>query len=359
MSKVGLIVGSGTGRELADVFRDGVRRMAAMLGRDVEVVECEHEFNSYHHLIDSTPELIEGIVTDDLQRLGDFYRDFYRSGGRAVFRTAINAETLYRFRRVGNAVKTVYIPRRRKRLLMVRDQTQGFYANDSCHVGDGEIDFRGSFSREKFQLVAGHSLEQADKFLRHPYDVWVVYKHHLFANLIESWTRELFDGAKVYQPNHATDILFQYLQDEEDDARDLLLVTGNEVGDILHEVLIFILRLGTRNGLHSRSVYLHPDLDGLIEYQTVHGSADGIGGQGVVNPLATLRAVGAFVAEQLGAEGFGALMEEAIGRAELAGVRGRDAGGHSSTAEIAGAVLAEAELRWRAGGGREGGTDSR
>lgn len=360
MSKVGIIVGSGTGRELADVFARGVVRLAGAAGRRVEVVECEHEFKSYHHLLGSTPDRIEEAVREDLARLEDFYTDFYRAGGRAVFRTAINAETLYRFRQVGRAVKTVYIPRRQKRLLLVRDQLQGFYANDSCRFGADEVSFAGSFSRSNFQLLARRSLAEADRVLRQPYDIWVVYKHHLFATLIETWTHDLFEQAGVYQPNHATDLLFRYLQEGDDGGgRDLLMIAGNEVGDILHEVLIFNLKLGTRNNLHSRSVYLRPDLDGLVEYQTVHGSADGIGGQGSVNPLATLRAAGAFVEEQLGRAGFGALVEEAVGRAELAGARGRDEGGHSSTEEITEAVLAQAEhLAGRAAAAPGGGDNT-
>lgn len=343
MSRIGLIVGSGTGRELADVFTQGVSRIAGLLGKKVEVVECDHVFKSYHELLGRTHAQIEQVVRNDLERLDDFYRQLYRSGGRAVFRTAINAETLYRFRSIGKAVKTVYIPLQQKRLLFVRDEAQGFYANDSWESDGETLRFCGSFSRSDFRDIAGLALAEAERVLRTPYDIWLVYKHHLFANLIESWTQDLFGRAEWFQPNHATDLLFQYLR--EGDGRDLLLLMGNEAGDILHEVLIFHLGLGTRNSLHARNVYLHPDLEGLVEYQTVHGSADAIGGRGVVNPLATLRALAAFVEEQLHEPDFCLLMEQAIESAERAGVAGRDAGGDSSTAEIAEGVLAQVARR--------------
>jgi tartrate dehydrogenase/decarboxylase/D-malate dehydrogenase len=343
---LGLIVGSGTGRELADVFTRCVNRIAELIGKKVEVVECGHVFKSYHSLLGLTDARIEEAVREDIVRLGDFYRKLYRSGGRAVFRTAINAETLYRFRGIGKAVKTVYIPLQRKSLLFIRDEAQGFYTNDSWESDGAALRFCGSFSRNDFRDIAGFALGEANRVLRTPYDIWLVYKHHLFANLIESWTQDLFGHAEFFQPNHATDLLFQYLRGDE--GRDLLLLMGNEAGDILHEVLIFNLGLGTRNTLHARNVYLHPDLAGLVEYQTVHGSADGIGGQGVVNPLATLRALGAFVEEQLHEAGFSALMEQAIEGAKRSGVVGCDAGGQSSTAQIADAVLAEVESRLRA-----------
>jgi tartrate dehydrogenase/decarboxylase / D-malate dehydrogenase len=341
MSQVGLIVGSGTGRELAEVFKWSVSRIAELIGKSVEVIECEHVFKSYHELLDWTPDQIEEAVQDDLERLTTFYRQFYRYGGRAVFRTAINAETLYRFRSIGKAIKTVYIPLKRKRLLFVRDETQGYYANDSYQINDREIRFSGSFSRDNFQTIARYSLGEADRVLQKPYDVWVVYKHHLFANLMETWARDLFGGAKVYQPNHATDLLFHYLRAE--DGRDLLSIMGNETGDILHEVLIFNLGIGTRNTLFSKNVYLHSDIEGLVEYQTVHGSADGIGGQNIVNPLATLRALAAFLEEHLQEANFGSLMEEAIKGAERSGVIGHDAGGRSSTTQIAEAVVRQLE----------------
>lgn len=341
MSKVGIIVGSGTGRELANVFRQSLQMTAEILNKKIEIIECEREFNSYHQMLDWSPSRIEEAVQDDLTWLGQFYKDFYADGGRAIFRTAINAETLYRFRRVGKAVKTFYIPSLGKRLLFLRDEIQGYYANDSCQIDEQEVRFSGSFSRDEFQRLAAFSSLEGDRVLRKPYDTWVVYKHHLFANLIETWAKEFFQDAKVYQPNHATDLLFQYLKSAE--GRDLLVLAGNEVGDILHEVLIFYLSMGTRNTLHSRNVYLHEDMYGLVEYQTVHGSADSLGGQGIVNPQATLRAMADLVEEQLEEPNFHSLMDAAIVEAEQSGTIIYDSDGQSSTSQMAEAILAQVE----------------
>ena len=345
MTRIGLIIGSGTGPELADVFKQSMDRISRLVGKPVEIVECEHQFHSYYQTAGWTPARIEAAVKDDVRRLEAFYQAHYGNGGRAIFRTAFNAETLYRFRAIGKAVKTVYIALQEKRLLLIRDETQGFYVNDSYHVDEREIRFCGSFSLAGFQTITEYSLGEAERVLKKDYDIWVLYKHHLFANVLESWTHKLLDRAKIYQPNQATDLLLSYL--EGNSNADLLLITGNEVGDILHEVLIHTLELGTRNSLCSKNIYLHEDYRGLVEYQTVHGSADDIAGQGLVNPVATLRAAAALVEDQLSHEGFSALMGAAIKSAERAGMIGPDAGGRSSTSEIVEAVLARAEADFR------------
>jgi len=332
MDRVGLIVGSGTGRELVDIFRQGLNRIAKILGKQVEVIECEYNFSSYEELRTLTPDQIEGFVQNDLDALTAFYKEFYQAGGRTIFRTAINAETLYRFRQIGKALKIIYIPLAQKRLLIVRDEMQGFYTNNEYEIGEHEVRFSGSFSKENFRLIVTSTLEEAERVLQKPFEVWIVYKHHLFANLIETWSRNAFGEAEIYQPNHATDLLFQYFSSVE--GKDILMVTGNETGDILHEVLICHLAIGSRNTLHSKNIYLHPDFKGIIEYQTVHGSADNIAGQGRVNPFATLRALGALVEECLDENSFSSLVENALKKVEQEGIVTPDMGGKSLTHEV-------------------------
>lgn len=316
-----------------EVFKFALQRITSKLGKEVEVVDCEHEFRSYHRIFGSPLEDIKAVVEEDLAQLTEFYKEFHLSGGRAIFRTALNAETLYRFRAIGKAVKSIYIPLAEKSILFVRDQMQGFYANESCEIDRETIRFSGSFSRDNFDKLARYSLAEAARTLRPELDVWIVYKHHLFANVIENWAHEVLPACRVYQPNHATQLLGEYMATSS--GPDLLLITGNEVGDILHEVLIQELGLGTRSTLYSRNTYLHPELEGLVEYQTVHGSADNIAGQGSVNPLATLRAVAAFVEEQVGENGFVSTMDRAIGAVQS----DYDSGRLSSTSEVTEAVL--------------------
>lgn len=336
--KVGIIKGAGTGAELAQAFKYAIESICQNMGKEVEIVECPHIFGTYGQSRQDATEAIEATVAIDVDKLSDFYRDFCRSGGRVAFRTAINAEALYLFRQHAKAVKTVLIPVGKRRLLFVRDEMQGYYSNDRWHTGTNILHFSGHVSKEDFSRVIDFSLQSAKVILREPFQVWVVYKHHLFANVLEKWTRSSCGYAKLYQPNHATDELFQYLN-LEDDGGDLLFVAGNEVGDILHEILIFYLGMGTRTSLCSKNVYLHVDYAGLTEYQTVHGSADEIGSEGIVNPFATLRCVGEMLEDFLSCEGLAHAMGVAIGNAIRNEVVTADMGGKSTTSDVVDHVL--------------------
>jgi len=342
MTQIGLIIGSGTGRELGNVFKQCVYRIAHILEREVEVVECTYEFKSYNALRNLDYKDIKQHIEQELNFLMHFYRNFYHSGGRAIFKTAINAETLYKFRRLGKAVKVVpiLVPGMEKQILMVRDQMQGFYVNDECNLEGDKLHFTGSLTKDNLELIITFALTETKLILRNPFDVWIIYKHHLFANLIETWARSIHKEVHIYQPNHATELLFRYFREGD---KDLLIITGNEVGDILHEVLMFHLGLGTRNTLYSKNVYLQDELRGLIEYQTVHGSADDVAGKGVVNPFATLRATGALLEDCLHEKGFTTTMENALKQAEKERIVTPDMGGNSTIFEVTEYVLSQFE----------------
>lgn len=313
MIKIGVIVGGGTGRELADVFVNSLDMIAPILGLNVDITECEHKFSSYATLRGFSFEQIERSIREELRILESFYKRFYSLGGRVIFRTAINAETLYSFRRIGQAVKIIDIHLRGSRLLLVRDETQGFYANSIYRIKDDKIKFTGTFTKENVKAVITFALDEARKTLHQPFDIWVVYKHHLFANIIEQWASECLPECKIYQPNHATELLWQHFSANR--SSDLLLIMGNEVGDILYEAILLHLGIGTRQTLFSKNVYLQPDLKNLVEYQTVHGAADHIAGRDLVNPAATLAALGNILEEEIGVQGMKRLVSEAISRA--------------------------------------------
>ncbi len=310
MKKIGVVVGEGTGREIANIFKESLYKIAEISNNQVEVVECDHIFDSYESLKSQSLEKIEEKKEKDLEALQTFYKEFYSSGGRVIFRTAINAETLYQFRYIGKAMKLINFQVGKKTVLLMRDEMQGFYANNQYKLDTTKIKFSGSFSKENFQLILTSAIKEAEEILIRPFEIWVTYKHHLFANIIEKWINEINSRAHIYQPNMATELLFKHLHSGEN--KDILIITGNEVGDILHEVLTFHLEIGDRNTLYSKNIYLHPDFINLIEYQTVHGSADDIAGKDIVNPTATLRALGEIVEKILGIRDFYVLMNYAI-----------------------------------------------
>ena len=90
----------------------------------------------------------------------------------------------------------------------------------------------------------------------------------------------------------------------------------------------------------SRTVYLHDDVAGLEELQTVHGLADDIAGQGMVNPVATLRAAALLVERFGGTAGAVTAMEGALATAAAEGHVTPDEGGAATTSAVADQVLA-------------------
>lgn len=310
MNKIGLIIGSGTGRELVEVFTHILCNIAESINKRIDIIKCEHEFKSYAASHDLGINEVKKIVQEEMNILGSFYKQFYGSGGRIVFRTAINAETLYLFRKKYQAVKITEILLKDTRLLVVRDEMQGYYANDYYEKNDEVLKFEGSYEKKNFQIISKFSLNEAKKILRAPFETWIVYKHHLFDNVFEEWMQDIFPKAQFFQPNHATELLWQYPVNV--GGKDILIIMGNEVGDILHEVLIFHLELGTRQTLFSKNVYLCPELNNLREYQTIHGSVDYASGKDIINPTATLRALGYILENEFNIEGFSNVMENAL-----------------------------------------------
>jgi hypothetical protein len=120
----------------------------------------------------------------------------------------------------------------------------------------------------------------------------------------------------------------------------VLIVGANEWADVMHADLLARHGLGTQEERCSRSVFLHDDLAGLEELQTVHGSADDIAGRGSVNPVATLRAAALLVERVAHGAGSVARMEDALAAAAQEGHRTPDAGGTSTTRAVVDRVLA-------------------
>jgi isocitrate/isopropylmalate dehydrogenase len=124
----------------------------------------------------------------------------------------------------------------------------------------------------------------------------------------------------------------------------------------MHAELIERFGLGHQEERCTSNVYLHKDVEGFVEYQTVHGSADDIAGRGLVNPTSTLRAAAqVFEAVRLEylsspasggndgistAPGIVAAMEVALVTAARHGIATPDAGGSAKTVDVTEAVLA-------------------
>jgi isocitrate/isopropylmalate dehydrogenase len=312
LNQIGLVTGGGTGPELAHVFRGAVEAFSKLVNRGIEIALCPHEFRSFTELEGLAQDACRRIVEQDVRELARFYQEFHTSGGRHIFRTAVNAETLYTVRRELQAVKVSHEILGHARISFFRDQFQGFYSND-CWRGDEEtITFQSSFSKAALLRIYRFARAESAAWLGPDPRVWFVYKHHLFANAFVEWIADICPHASVLQPGMAYSKLNSHSTSS---GRPVLLIAGNEIGDMLQEIFIGFAGRESRETACSRNVYLHPTVTGLEEYQTVHGSADDIAGLGRVNPIGTLRAAAAIFDAEFGIQGISAALERAIQRA--------------------------------------------
>ena len=80
----------------------------------------------------------------------------------------------------------------------------------------------------------------------------------------------------------------------------------------MHVVLVNMFGLGVQETRCTENVYLHPDVYGLSEVQTVHGSADHIAGKRHVKPAATVRAAASMLEQYASYKDIKAAIELAL-----------------------------------------------
>lgn len=342
--RVGLAVGMGTGPELAAIFERALHTLAERRRVPVELVTSEHRYQTFvGHLASRTPAReVARLAAADAEHYERFLLDLHASGARVVFRTAINAQPLYRVRERLLGVKLERFATFHGELLLVRDGAQGFYGGVNDEPGPtGVIRRTCEFRRDVTRRILDHALAEAaaawggrDRIDR----IQMVYKFHLLDMRLAEWVDEYAaeQGLKIQicQPDTAN----RQLSRDEWRGR-VLLIGSNEWSDIMHADLVIKYGHGAQEERFSHNVYLHPSLAGMEEYQTVHGSADDIAARDLVNPLATLRAA-AVVAERAGGcAGAVDAMEAALLDARRAGLVTRDMGGECGTAALVEHVL--------------------
>ncbi len=337
--KVGLVVGEGTGPELAKVFEDAVRGLAATHGLPVELRVCPRRFKTYPSVSWSAVSAKEAAdsAASDAKAYEAFVLESAALGYRAIFRTAFNAQSIYIVRERLMGVKLEPMAFAGGEFLLVRDEAQGFYAgaNDSPDASPDRITRTCEFSKSVTERILDFALAaaaerwgDAGKIDR----VVMAYKFHLLDNRFARWVGDYAARRgvtiDVFQPDTMNRGLLR------GDFRGNVLVVGaNEWLDIMHADLLARHGGFVQEERCTRNLYLDPRALGMTEYQTVHGSADDIAGRGVVNPLATIRAAAAILERHAGIGGVVSRVEAA-----LASVKDR-----SSTGAVTRAVLAAYE----------------
>jgi 3-isopropylmalate dehydrogenase len=222
-------------------------------------------------------------------------------------------------------------------LVVVRENTEGFYADRSTFKGTGEYMptadvaiAMGIFTRPAIERIARQACELALRRRRH---LTIVHK----ANVLRTTTGFFLDICR--------EIAADYPQLEVDDfhidamtvhlvrhgADFDVLVTENMFGDILSDL----------TGELAGSLGIAPSINASQERamaQAAHGSAPDIAGRGIANPTAMIGS-GAMLLDWLGSTQAADLINRGLQTAVARGVRTRDLGGTAGTAEFATAVV--------------------
>ncbi|MET9254845.1 isocitrate/isopropylmalate family dehydrogenase [Streptomyces sp. NPDC003717] len=342
MTAVGLAVGRGTGPELAAVFERVLTALTPAASPPVRIVRSERLYHSYVSLrAERDVDRVRRLTAEDAEHYEDFCRTLATAGTPAVFRTAINAQSLYLVRRRLRAVKVDLLGTgtRPGELLLVRDQAQGFYTGENRHT-PGEVTRTLTFRRDITEAVVAYALERARR-------EWpdgrigrivMAYKFHLLDGAFDTWVSALADRLgvriEVFQPDTVNrDLITHGLPDR------TLLIAGNEWADIMHVVLLDRLGSDRQENRCTENVCLDPAAAGLVEYQTVHGSADDLAGADLVNPVATIRAAARIAERHAGCAGAVGAVEAALAVLAERGVQTPDLGGRHSTTAVTDALL--------------------
>ncbi|GAA2814233.1 isocitrate/isopropylmalate family dehydrogenase [Streptomyces showdoensis] len=338
---IGLAVGRGTGAELAGVFERVLGALTAPLPAGVRIERSPRLYHSYVSLRREHEDVarIQELTAEDADHYERFCRALSAAGTRAVFRTAINAQSLYLVRRRLRAVKVDLLTAGPTSLLLVRDQAQGFYTGENRHA-PGEVVRTLTFSREVTEAVVRHALERARREWPDG-DVGrivMAYKFHLLDGAFDAWVDGLADRLgvriEVFQPDTVNrNLLAHGLPDR------TLLIAGNEWADIMHVMLLDRFGSDRQENRCTENVCLDPGMGGLVEYQTVHGSADDLAGRDLVNPVATVRAAALVAERHCGRTGAVRATETALAALTEQGVGTPDLGGRHSTTAVVDALL--------------------
>jgi isocitrate/isopropylmalate dehydrogenase len=344
---IGLAVGRGTGPEIAAVFEEVFSALGARHGARLTTTRSPRTYHSYVSLRREAPgaDAVRAATELDADHYESFCRGLADRGVPAVFRTAINAQSLYLVRERLRAIKADLIAAPDGELLLIRDQAQGFYTGENTHA-PGVVERATVFSRAVTDELIAFALERARAQWPDggPDEVIMAYKFHLLDGALEEWVRAAADrhGTRIAlcQPDTVNRNLI-----ERGFAPRTLVIGGNEWGDIMHAVLLDRFASERQETRYTENHCLDPALAGLVEYQTVHGSADDLEGRGTVNPTAAIRAAAAIAQRHAGCAGAVDEVERALAGLGARGVATPDAGGRHTTTGMVRELLAALDRR--------------
>lgn len=342
--EVGVAVGQGTGPELADVFVEVLSQLARHFSLQIKVHRSSRIYHSYQSLFSAGAGLqhVRDETTLDASHYEDFCKKQAAQGTNVIFRTAFTAQSLYLVRQHLEAVKVEHFHKPSAEILLIRDQAQGFYTGSNAYSLDAlSVSRTSQFDKAIFGRVVTYSLLRARRCWGENIKVeslTLVYKHHLFDGIFDVWAQEWSQEHGLYirfvQPDTMNrNILAFGVQGRQ------LIIASNEYADIMEVLFLDMFDLGVQETSYSENVYLSPATSELVEYQTVHGSADDLTGKGIVNPSATLKAAATILERHGLCKGIESNMNHAIARMAQRKYCTPDQGGTATTAAYVSAVL--------------------
>ncbi len=160
--RVGLAIGGGTGPELAEIFERALHELAAREKMHAEIIRSPREYRTYGPIAALTSAEAARTTEEDAADYIRFVRKLAADGIRVAFRTAFNAQSLYLVRDELLGVKVEPMRHSDGELLLIRDETQGFYSGRNDQPADPlRIRRETFFSRENTWRVLDFSIENA------------------------------------------------------------------------------------------------------------------------------------------------------------------------------------------------------
>jgi hypothetical protein len=352
---IGVIEGGGTGPELAEVFEKVVSTIYKKeTGKDVEFLSFKKQFG-YNpktflklkkEYYTKPYSFVKKICDKDVNNILKFDDILLSKNGIGIFRTAINAETLYYLRKQTKTVKVVPLKIKKENkevdVFFIRDQIQGYYTTEKIKTTKKGIEITSIFREELFDIILNFVKEKAIELGFENSTILFLYKFHIMGielqKMIDSAMRKskLKNEYLVMQPDSGIHLLLHDIYVKKN-IKKIIVICGNEIGDVLLETLIHHYGLGTKETFFTSNFILSKK--NLESLQTMHGSADDIAGKGIVNPIATLKLSAYALEKWLKVTNAIEKMEKIISKAVQNKNVTKDKGGDKKTTEVVDYVL--------------------
>jgi len=346
--RIGVLVGDGVGPEIVPATVGILEAaIAAVAPGSVEFVRFPMGLEAIETHGSMVPEAtVEGLKGCRGWIMGphdsESYPPEHQGTPNRILRTSFRLVSNIRPIRVHPGVPAAV---ERADLVIVRENTEGFYSDRNLYLGHGELMVTedvaitiGVFTRPVIRHVVREAFALAQGRRG---KVTVIHKANVLPRSTGMFLEVAHEVAAEFPGVEVDDILVDAAAAAlvRDPSRFDVIVTENLFGDVLSDLGAELCgSLGLSGSLNAGA--------DVAMAQAGHGAAPDIAGLGVANPVGMMVS-GAMLLRWVGArEGddrlvvAGRLVEEAVDAAFASGVRTRDVGGTASTAAFTAAVLA-------------------